>query len=241
MAGLEFMHSRDNPVYHGDLKGNNVLIFGTLEAPVAKLTDFGLSKICAPMPTAATRVGGNTFWTAPEIVQNKVQRSLWGGPPPKDSKLTWEADVWGFGATAFELITQWRFPFKDMNESRLEHLLCCPSDIIDNEIADYLACVPHAVRSILHSCLSADPAGRSTIFDLRKQWNEIVTPEFQSQDWKSLMDEVEAPQRFYHCFRKEPGRSFEDWRTWMESRRDNGIGRVQRPLSTSDSDSESSC
>ncbi|KAL4068442.1 kinase-like domain-containing protein [Scleroderma yunnanense] len=96
--GLNYLHSRDpNPVYHGDLKGPNVLISNDGHA---LLTDFGLSYIVNSSCTfqVAEPRGGTLNWIAPENLD--------------DYKISPEGDIWAFGMTALELFTR-RRPFNE--------------------------------------------------------------------------------------------------------------------------------
>ncbi|KAI5999123.1 kinase-like domain-containing protein [Pisolithus albus] len=120
--GLDYLHSRTpNPVYHGDLKGLNVVIS---DEGHALLTDFGLSYLvnssfCMTVPK---QCGGSLNWMPPELLETD------------NIGMTRAGDVWSFGMTAFELFTR-RNPFHDTcNQKRimvriLQGLLPCrPSD-----------------------------------------------------------------------------------------------------------------
>ncbi|KAL4064354.1 kinase-like protein, partial [Scleroderma citrinum] len=85
-SGLCYLHNRNpNPLYHGDVKGLNVLISSDGRA---LLTDFGLSLLTNSsfsMPTPA-EIGGSIAWLAPEMLD--------GGEPSATR------DVWAFAMTA---------------------------------------------------------------------------------------------------------------------------------------------
>ncbi|KAL4080534.1 kinase-like domain-containing protein [Scleroderma citrinum] len=93
-SGLNYLHTRNPPICHGDLKGTNVLV-----APDgnAVLADFGLSSlVCSPLAsTMSTSFSGGTVrWMAPEIMTDS------------DSRATVEGDIWAFGMTTLELFTR---------------------------------------------------------------------------------------------------------------------------------------
>ncbi|KAF9460081.1 kinase-like domain-containing protein [Collybia nuda] len=95
--GLNYLHTLSPPIVHGDLKGNNVLI--TNEGH-AVLSDFGLSKVIEDLvgPTGYTPSSpevGPLRWQAPEFVEDEK------------CKLGLETDVWSFGCTAYELLTNY--------------------------------------------------------------------------------------------------------------------------------------
>ncbi|EEY57103.1 protein kinase [Phytophthora infestans T30-4] len=60
---LAYLHSRDVPVIHRDLKSENILLN---EALGAKLTDFGVSR--ERVDRAMTADVGTSLWMAPEVM-----------------------------------------------------------------------------------------------------------------------------------------------------------------------------
>ncbi|KAG6331353.1 hypothetical protein ID866_7735 [Astraeus odoratus] len=83
--GLQYLHYHTpHPIYHGDLKGSNVLISPEGQA---LLCDFGLSLVTnssLEMNLSRTHAG-TLFWMAPELFN--------------DCTASPEADVWAFGMT----------------------------------------------------------------------------------------------------------------------------------------------
>lgn len=84
--GLHYLHRRDPPVVHRDLKGANVLV--DLDFCV-KLADFGCSK--RDTTTQSFSKVGSIHWVAPEVLQN-------GGHGRK-------ADIWSLGCVVIEMAT----------------------------------------------------------------------------------------------------------------------------------------
>ncbi|KAI9028373.1 kinase-like domain-containing protein [Hyaloraphidium curvatum] len=60
---MNHLHSRPMPILHSDLKGANVLVD---ENGVAKVADFGLSKIRSGSTRQTMFVGGTPSYMAPE-------------------------------------------------------------------------------------------------------------------------------------------------------------------------------
>ncbi|KAI6010924.1 kinase-like domain-containing protein [Pisolithus orientalis] len=91
--GLQYLHSlKEGAVFHGDLKGPNVLISDSGRALV---TDFGFSHLVNS--TFSMTVSGkgvwSIYWTAPEVFLD-------------GKEISTEADVWSFGMTLLELFTR---------------------------------------------------------------------------------------------------------------------------------------
>ncbi|KAG8994716.1 hypothetical protein FRB94_009694 [Tulasnella sp. JGI-2019a] len=64
---LNFLHTRQTPIIHGDIKPDNILIGDQFEALIG---DFGMSKVKREIPsgwTTEARVGGTPLYMAPEL------------------------------------------------------------------------------------------------------------------------------------------------------------------------------
>ena len=99
VAGMEYLHSKN--VAHRDFKSLNVLIsVMSNNQPVAKITDFGISKDSSAGNTLAntqTLSGGpigTPAWSAPEVIKQS-------GPVDP-----YAADVWSFGIVVWEVATR---------------------------------------------------------------------------------------------------------------------------------------
>ncbi|KAE9402611.1 kinase-like protein [Gymnopus androsaceus JB14] len=103
-AGLYYLHSRDPPILHGDIRGANILVTDDLHCCLA---DFGLALIISDSRTLSTTSAmtkGTTRWMAPElIIPNNSARQA----PNHTSR-----DVYAFGCTVLEILTL-RLPFHD--------------------------------------------------------------------------------------------------------------------------------
>jgi serine/threonine protein kinase len=67
--GMNYLHSRKNPILHLDLKSPNILIDDRWRV---KIADFGLSKIRQRMYVSAASGGGGTpEWMAPEVLRSE--------------------------------------------------------------------------------------------------------------------------------------------------------------------------
>ncbi|KAI6044492.1 kinase-like domain-containing protein [Pisolithus marmoratus] len=94
--GIRYLHTcKEGPVFHGDLKGLNVLIS---HQGKALLTDFGFSHLVnSTFSMSVTgKTGMSLHWAAPEIFD--------------EGETSAAADIWSFGMTILELFTR-KIPF----------------------------------------------------------------------------------------------------------------------------------
>lgn len=100
-CALRYLHAQVPCIVHGDLKGSNALVEECATGPVAKLVDFGLSRLvtrhCRPM-------GGTPNYVAPEVLQKA---------PPASA-----ADVFSFGRLLYLVMTG-LVPLKNVPCSRI--------------------------------------------------------------------------------------------------------------------------
>ncbi|KAF9227940.1 kinase-like protein [Gyrodon lividus] len=113
--GLAYIHEQDPPIYHGDLKGDNVLVDSRGRAC---LSDFGHS--CTAVDSRryldSSRIGrpenNPIHWMAPELMQSNDQ-----------VRVTAMSDVYAFGCVLYEIITG-AIPFQDyMAHELITHVM----------------------------------------------------------------------------------------------------------------------
>ena len=98
LHGLSYLHQRQPPIIHRDLKPSNVLVgFDEDGVPVAKVTDFGISKSADGSGTDVSRVMGTYCYMAPEQF-NPARYGVNG-------KIRCNVDLWAFGVMTIELLT----------------------------------------------------------------------------------------------------------------------------------------
>ncbi|KAF8472414.1 kinase-like domain-containing protein [Gautieria morchelliformis] len=102
--GLLYLHTRAEPVVHGDIKGANILI---TDSGSAVLADFGLSKISHQETTTALQGAGSPRWMAPELILTTDTET----GPVKSLK----SDVYAFGHAMLEVYSN-KVPFFNIKE-----------------------------------------------------------------------------------------------------------------------------
>ncbi|KAG8947064.1 hypothetical protein FRC04_011244 [Tulasnella sp. 424] len=137
---LEYLHSRNPPVVHGDLKPGNILLSDQGEPLLA---DFGLATVLGEEETytSSHRMGGSTPWMSPECIRGDLRSC--------------ESDVYSFGSLAFTVNT---FPLIFRGPFRRAEPRTSPS--IDQVMTGTL---PHAGLThnqiTLRVCNDKDPKG----------------------------------------------------------------------------------
>jgi hypothetical protein len=159
-AGLAALH--DHQIVHRDLKPGNVLLVepGDGRAPVAKISDFGISRRGAPDPDGVDPQVAPTQKSTLEERQVALTESggILGTPlymPPEAlyaAALRPSADVFSFGLLAYEALSG-RAPFKTLPGLAATSATHRPSSLEGEGVSTEIA------RLVL-ACLSSDPADR---------------------------------------------------------------------------------
>jgi len=93
--GMEYLHSRNPPVVHGDLKGSNILVSDLGQCCLA---DFGLAGMMSTVQTLSSSTGngtrGSVRWMAPELFDFTM-----------NSKPSTSTYVYSLGCTIYEIVT----------------------------------------------------------------------------------------------------------------------------------------
>lgn len=166
--GMLYLHTRQPPVAHRDLKSANLLVDSHWHVKVA---DFSLSRALEMGAPAYTVVSTNPRWLAPEVLSGQP------GQLP--------ADVWAFGTVMWELMT-WRLPFEDLNTfqiiAKVQNQGCSglrvppPDQLPAGPLATYTA-----YRELMEACWAPEPAARPHFDAIVQQLGAIYAAETQPQ------------------------------------------------------------
>eukprot|EP00927_Polykrikos_kofoidii_P045822 TRINITY_DN3994_c1_g1_i4.p1 TRINITY_DN3994_c1_g1~~TRINITY_DN3994_c1_g1_i4.p1 ORF type:complete len:704 (+),score=83.02 TRINITY_DN3994_c1_g1_i4:175-2286(+) len=85
-CALWYLHSQTPVIVHGDIKTPNILVEVRGDSIIAKLADFGLSRLVSKTTVV---LGGSLYWLAPEVIRDPIRRP------------TLSVDVFSFGRLLF--------------------------------------------------------------------------------------------------------------------------------------------
>jgi len=155
--GLAYVHSRN--VVHGDLKASNVLISNK---GCAVLSDFGLSR-SLERPTGYTTsthsMAGSLNWSSPELIRPWLH-------PEESCVKTLASDVWAFGCTVYELLTELA-PYASLPPTAFLKIL----EKIDKHITPLAFSaqpvhIPDGILAVLERCWAPHPAERPSMAEV---------------------------------------------------------------------------
>jgi serine/threonine protein kinase len=139
---LLYLHSREDPIYHGDIKSLNVLLDRDLSA---KLCDFGTARRRSDQNSG---INGTVSWLAPEILLDAVINN--------DT-----TDVYSFGMLIYELLTD-RTPYEGCPKFEVLGKICEGEHpvLLENLDADY------ELIELMRECTKRDPSERPSMRDV---------------------------------------------------------------------------
>ncbi|GJY40459.1 PAS domain-containing protein tyrosine kinase family protein [Tanacetum coccineum] len=135
--GMNYLHHRNPPIVHRDLKSSNLLVDKNWSV---KVGDFGLSKLKHATFLTARSGRGTPQWMAPEVLRNE----------PSNEK----SDVFSFGIILWELVTQ-RVPWNNMNPLQVVGIV----GFMDRRL-DLPEDIDPSLSSIIQDCWQSNPTLR---------------------------------------------------------------------------------
>lgn len=165
-------------VLHRDLRSANVLLNSTNlsdgERFQIKVSDFGQSKYEMEMEEKSTLFSKKpreaSRWRAPEVFEDRDVAS---------DEYSWEADVYSFGMTCYEILSG-RVPF---DGARIECLLDKIKDGERPAIPDYC---PKYLSDFIQQCWAADPKERPSFAEIHKKlayYKKLILMRSSSKSW----------------------------------------------------------
>ncbi|KZV90652.1 kinase-like protein [Exidia glandulosa HHB12029] len=143
LQGLQYLHERDPPIVHGDLKGANILVSTTGEA---LLCDFGLASVFDEHSTSQNSPPkGTCRWMARELFMRD------------DARHTTYSDIWAFGCVALELISGER-PFCTISKDQQVIIALYRGDLPYRPQT-----VPDSMWRLMLECWTLEPTDRPSV------------------------------------------------------------------------------
>ncbi|KAK7406169.1 hypothetical protein VNO78_07789 [Psophocarpus tetragonolobus] len=141
--GMNYLHHRNPPIVHRDLKSSNLLVDRNW---TVKVGDFGLSRLKDATLLTTKSGRGTPQWMAPEVLRNE----------PSNEK----SDVYSFGVILWELMTQ-SIPWKKLNSLQVVGVV----GFMDRRLDLPEGLDPH-VASVIDDCWRSDPEQRPSFEEL---------------------------------------------------------------------------
>jgi len=143
---LQYLHSQQPKIVHGDVKSSNILVEILCGHPRPKLLDFGLARI---LTRKAKPLGGTLNWMAPEVILHRHRLP------------TVSADVFSFGRLAFFIATGQR-PLHGMTRKMIIDAASSKT-IPGMSWPDELDALGALCKNLARGCLYYTPLARPTI------------------------------------------------------------------------------
>jgi len=170
--GMIYLHMRDPPVLHLDLKSANVLLD---EHYTAKVCDFGMSHVMEDAAAAAAEEEGRGIgapqWTAPEKLRGE--------------KYDEKADVYSYGVVLYETMAR-RMPYLGRNQNEIV-IAAITRSLPRLRLADEESCRwDPALLKLMERLLEEEPSKRPTFDSVLDVLAPLAPKETPSQRALSL-------------------------------------------------------
>lgn len=153
-TGLSYLHALSPPIIHRDLSPNNILLKQNpaeeKERWVAKIADFGMSKVVQPGKLTNTPIPGTPVFMPPEAFE-------------ANPHYTTSLDVFSYGGVVLFVATH-EWPTPEQSKEAVSGI---------EQRRQYLDKIPRQVRELkpmVTSCMNDDKNGRPTMKHISKVW-----------------------------------------------------------------------
>ncbi|KAF8634522.1 hypothetical protein AX17_004195 [Amanita inopinata Kibby_2008] len=172
-AGLDYLHTLNPPIVHGDIRGANIFVH---DGPRAVISDYELVMIINAQEFTSYKPAGAARWIAPELTTSADDED-YGGP-----KYSLQSDVFAFAMTAIEVFTG-QVPFASRKQDLAVLRLICNGKRPD--IPEEMQKYP-TLSKLVETCWDADPLTRPPSNELIETLNSIMEPPAQSYSFWGL-------------------------------------------------------
>ncbi|XP_019444284.1 PREDICTED: serine/threonine-protein kinase CTR1 isoform X5 [Lupinus angustifolius] len=151
--GMNYLHKRNPPIVHRDLKSPNLLVD---KKYTVKVCDFGLSRLKANTFLSSKSAAGTPEWMAPEVLRDE----------PSNEK----SDIYSFGVILWELATLQQ-PWNNLNPAQVVAAVGFKGKRLD---------IPHDLNpqlaSIIESCWANEPWKRPSFSSIMDSLRVLLKP-----------------------------------------------------------------
>ncbi|XP_020662367.3 serine/threonine-protein kinase 35 [Pogona vitticeps] len=186
-SAIAFLHK--NHIVHRDLKPDNILITETSGAPILKVADFGLSKVCAGL-TARGKDGGNDdknvnvnkYW-----LSSACGSDFYMAPEVWEGHYTAKADIFALGIIIWAMIERITFIDAETKKELLGTYIKQGTEIVP--VGEALLENPkmelhipqkrrtsmsEGIKQLLKDMLAANPQDRPDAFELESRMDQVT-------------------------------------------------------------------
>lgn len=175
LQGLSYLHKKG--IIHRDIKPANILIKETMEGAVAKITDFGISKVSDSVNSNSSSA---LIVSIPFMAPEQFNARKYG----IDEKISFNLDLWSLGVTVYEIFTG-KVLFKDNEQDNSEQIM---ANIMAPELPSKINMLPEPFKSIVSRCLVKNARDR-----VKKAEDLIALLESKDNERSPTLYIVEAP------------------------------------------------
>lgn len=158
--GCTYLHTAK--LIHRDLKSLNILLAELVvkkeDVPLAKITDFGLSRFTRQVEELITGWAGTMCWMAPEILNKQ----------PYSDKV----DVYSFGIILYELITS-SLPYQDIPDFPPNELGMQVAKGLRPNLTRVPPTCPKQLSDLMVKCMANRPEYRPPFCDILRELREV--------------------------------------------------------------------
>jgi len=173
--GMDFLHSANPPILHGDFKSLNLLVDKKWNL---KVGDFGLTRLKGTKTVNMDNRVGSIFWTAPEVLRGE--------------EYTEKSDVYSYGVVLWELLTRSN-PYEGMNP------MYVALAVMDEGLRPPVPIAWHEdMVSLLNACWDDEPRRRPSFKEIRKAL-EVMDVPCVSMNSKTNFSVSFAPMKGYEA------------------------------------------
>ncbi|KAK9168421.1 hypothetical protein Syun_000561 [Stephania yunnanensis] len=155
--GMNYLHRRNPPIVHRDLKSPNLLV--DMKYTV-KVCDFGLSRLKENTFLSSKSAAGTPEWMAPEVLRDE----------PSNEK----SDIYSFGVILWELVTM-QLPWSNLTQAQVVAAVG-----FKNKRLEIPRNINPQVVALIEACWATDPRQRpsfSEIMDYLRPLIRIPVPQ----------------------------------------------------------------